>query len=244
MSRTSAARSIGGNSISTVRAGGNGSPPAQVPRLSLSLSLSARGRTVPAQRPSRRDEVLAIAAGVFAEHGFGGVTVDDIGAACGMSGPALYHHFASKEAILGEMLVSISEHLLEQAETVAAGVSATRDTLLELIAVHTRFAVEQSDLITVHFRDLVHAPEADQRRVRRLQRRYVDHWVDVLTTGSPALDARTARAGIHATLGLINSTPFSQRLARDEMAALLRAMALGSLDAMVLAAGGHCDKMR
>jgi AcrR family transcriptional regulator len=200
------------------------------------MSRSARGRAAVVAPPSRRDEVVAIAAGVFAERGFAGVTVDDIGAACGMSGPALYHHFASKEAILGEMLVAISEHLSEQAEAVVATSSDPRQTLLALIAVHTEFAVTQSDLITVHFRDLVHASDADQRRVRRLQRRYVEHWVDSLTAGSPDLDPKTARAGVHAMLGLINSTPFSQRLARDEMIAMLRLMALGALDAMVLGA--------
>jgi AcrR family transcriptional regulator len=204
-----------------------------------SLLLSARARSAVPPRPSRRDELLAIAASAFAERGFGGVTVDDIGAACGMSGPALYHHFASKEAMLGEMLVAISEHLLDHAERVASVSLDPRQTLYALIAVHTEFAVTQSELITVHFRDLVHAPDADQRRVRRLQRRYVEHWVEALTAATPDLDPKIASSGVHAALGLLNSTPFSQRLARDEMMVMLRVMALGALDAMVLNATGH-----
>ena len=61
----------------------------------------------------RRQELLSIAAELFAARGFANVTVDDLGDAAGVSGPALYHHFSGKEALLGEMLVDISEYLLE-----------------------------------------------------------------------------------------------------------------------------------
>ena len=52
--------------------------------------------TTSRRRPSRRVELLAVAAQLFAERGFANVTVDDIGAAAGVSGPALYHHFDGK----------------------------------------------------------------------------------------------------------------------------------------------------
>src|SRR5919202_843235 len=41
------------------------------------------------------------------------VGVDDVGAAVGVTGPAIYRHFASKYAMLAEMLLRISERLLE-----------------------------------------------------------------------------------------------------------------------------------
>ena len=61
---------------------------------------------------SRREQILATAAELFASRGYHGVSVADLGAACGISGPALYKHFPSKQAMLAEMLVSISEELL------------------------------------------------------------------------------------------------------------------------------------
>ena len=64
-------------------------------------------------RPTdRRSQILDTAAELFAARGFHGVSVADLGAACGISGPALYKHFDSKQAMLAEMLVSISEELL------------------------------------------------------------------------------------------------------------------------------------
>lgn len=182
------------------------------------------------RRITRRDELVGIAAELFAERGFAGVTVDDLGAAAGISGPALYHHFDSKEALLGEMLVGISESLLQQAEAMSAAVEA--DALLTaLVAMHVEFAVDNRALITVHFRDLVHARESDQRAVRVLQRAYIDVWVGSLLHRR-AMEARTARAAVHATLGLINSTPFSSRLGREQMVVLLRKMASSALDAV------------
>ena len=57
---------------------------------------------------TRREEILDAAAGLFADRGYHGVSIDDIGAAVGMSGPGIYRHFASKEDILAQMLLRIS----------------------------------------------------------------------------------------------------------------------------------------
>ena len=180
-------------------------------------------------RLSRRDELLSVAADLFAERGFAKVTVDDIGNAVGLSGPALYHHFDGKESLLGEMLVRISEWLLAQATAIADSVSLP-DALDPIIAMHVDFAVDNRSLITVHFRDLVQARKADQRRVKDLQGAYVDIWVDIVAAQrDTTLDTREVRAAVHAVLGLINSTPFSSRLRRDAQVSLLRTMAAGSI---------------
>ena len=180
---------------------------------------------------ARRAELLAIAADLFAARGFANVTVDDIGAAAGVSGPALYHHFSGKEALLGEMLVDISEYLLAGGRRIVDDIApGTDDPVLDrLVRFHAEFAVERRSLITVHFRDLVHATDADQARVRGLQSRYVALWSDALRAETPGLDRRTAHAAVHAAFGLINSTPFSGRLPRPAMLDLLTAMATHAL---------------
>lgn len=175
---------------------------------------------------TRRRQLLAIAADLFAEQGYARVTVDEIGRAAGVSGPALYHHFDSKEALLGEMLIGISEYLLEGGRQV---VERGGDVVDDLIAFHAEFAVDQRSLITVHFRDLLHARPDDAARVRAVQHEYVDLWTAALRTRAPGLDADATLAAVHATFGLINSTPHSSRLPRDDMLALLRGMASAAL---------------
>ena len=180
-------------------------------------------------RLSRRDELLSVAADLFAERGFAKVTVDDIGNAVGVSGPALYHHFDGKESLLGEMLVRISDVLLTKAIAIVENVSLQKG-LDPIIAMHVDFAVDNRALITVHFRDLVQARKSDQRRVKDLQSAYVDIWVDIVAAQhTTVLDIKEVRAAVHAVLGLINSTPFSGHLRRDAQVSLLRTMASGAI---------------
>jgi AcrR family transcriptional regulator len=180
---------------------------------------------------TRRDQILAAAAELFARHGFHGVGIDEIGAAVGVSGPALYRHFRSKDAMLGEMLTSISEELL-------AGGQERRDAnepaavLAELVRFQVDFALDNPALITVQERNLGNLTEPDRRRVRALQRRYVEVWVQAIRDRDPAADEPTARAAAHAVFGLINSTPHSRHLGRAGMAAMLCEMALGALGSM------------
>jgi len=183
------------------------------------------------RRVRRRHELLAIASELFATDGYAGVTMDDIGEAAGVSGPALYHHFESKEAMLGEMLVGISEHLLSVGKDITARTDRAH-CLDALVEMHIDFAVDRRALITVHFRDLVQASDQDQRRVHDLQRAYVDLWVDALLHLRPALGPRVGRAAVHATFGLINSTPISGRLRRDDMVRVLRCMAAGAMSGL------------
>ena len=107
---------------------------------------------------SRREQLLSTAADLFAERGFHGTSVADLGAACGMSGPALYKHFPSKDALLAAMLVSISEELLAVgAERSAAATDAT-EALHALVDWHISFALANKSLIVVQDRDWAALP--------------------------------------------------------------------------------------
>lgn len=181
---------------------------------------------------TRRQQIVEVAAGLFAERGFNGVSIYDIGSAVGISGPALYKHFASKDALLAEMLIGISERLLgeglKRAEASAAG--GAESVLRALVAWHVEFALDYPALITVQFRDLESLNERDRHTVRQLQRNYVELWVQAI---SPVVgtDEAHARSAAHAVFGLINSTPHSARLNRDDMADQLCRMALAALHA-------------
>jgi AcrR family transcriptional regulator len=178
---------------------------------------------------SRREQILAAASELFARHGFHGVGIDEIGAAVGVSGPALYRHFRSKDAMLGEMLTSISEVLLTGGLERRDRTEDPAKLLGELVAFHVDFALDNPALITVQERNLGNLTEPDRRRVRALQRRYVEVWVQAIRDTMPDLGEPAARAAAHAVFGLINSTPHSRHLGRDGMATMLRDMALGAL---------------
>jgi AcrR family transcriptional regulator len=178
---------------------------------------------------SRREQILSTAAELFAERGFHGVSVADLGAACGISGPALYRHFPSKDAMLAEMLVSISEELLAVGRERVREAEDPREALHALVGWHTDFALSNKPLIVVQDRDWASLPDQARERVRDLQRRYVELWVDQIRAVHRDVRPDRARAMAHAAFGLLNSTPHSALLSEAEMREVLEEMALGAL---------------
>ncbi|MEU5260218.1 TetR/AcrR family transcriptional regulator [Amycolatopsis sp. NPDC021455] len=183
------------------------------------------------EKANRREQILSAAAELFAHHGFHGVGIDDIGAAVGISGPALYRHFRSKDAILGEMLNSISRYLLDGGTRWAARPGDADNRLAGLVAFHVGFALSHPALITVQERNLANLTDADRKQVRALQRQYVEVWVRVIREAVPGLGELEARSAAHAVFGLINSTPYNRHLGDGELAELLSRLALGALRA-------------
>jgi AcrR family transcriptional regulator len=179
---------------------------------------------------SRREQILATAADLFAERGFHGVSVAELGAACGISGPALYRHFSSKDSMLAEMLVSISEELLAVGRERVREAEEPREALHALVNWHIDFALSNKALIIVQDRDWASLPGEARERVRDLQRSYVELWVDQLRQVHRGLRADRARAMAHAVFGLLNSTPHSALLSEAKMRSLLEQMALAALD--------------
>lgn len=185
-------------------------------------------------KEERRVALLSAAAGLFAENGFARVSLEDLGAAAGVSGPAVYRHFPGKQAVLGELLLSVSRELQDGGLKVVAEAGNAFEALEGLVAFHVDFALRNPDVIRVQDRDFGSLSEADQAEVRALQRGYVETWVDVLKEVHPGSDPSELRVRAHAAFGLINSTPHSVRQHGKKIAAksarpVLERMALAAL---------------
>lgn len=185
-------------------------------------------------KADRQAAILHEAARLFAERGFSGVSLEDLGAAVGVSGPALYRHFANKQALLGAILVGVSERLLAGGRRVVAGAEAPIRQLEALVAFHVDFALSDADVIRVQDRDLASLADEDRQSVRRLQREYVEVWVEILAAIHPGRAGDELRVRAHACFGLINSTPHSVRGLRDrpsddQVRRILESMALAAL---------------
>lgn len=182
------------------------------------------------QKSDRRSALLAAAEQLIADRGYLAVRLEDIGAAAGVSGPAIYRHFSGKEGLLVELLVEVSTRLLCGGEAVVAGAPDASAALQSLIDFHLDFALDEPDLIRIQDRDLANLPDPARRQVRQAQRRYVETWVRVLQEVHHGLDGDRARVMAHAAFGLLNSTQHSVRTAgRGRSRAVLRAMTLAAL---------------
>lgn len=157
--------------------------------------------------------------------------MDDIGSAAGVTGPALYHHFAGKEAMLIAALIPVSEGLLNGGrERVARHPDDANAALTDLIDFHVDFALANPAVIALHLHELDRLPEEPRRQIRKLQRLYVEEWVGVLGVLRPELEAGEARVLAHSAFGLMNSTPFlGGEVDRRRRAQLLRDATVSAL---------------
>ena len=91
---------------------------------------------------SRRDELLAIAAQLFAGKGFKSTTVRDIADAAGILSGSLYHHFDSKESMVDEILSTFQEALFAEYDEILASDDDARTKLERAVRVSFE-AIEQ-----------------------------------------------------------------------------------------------------
>jgi TetR/AcrR family transcriptional regulator, cholesterol catabolism regulator len=102
---------------------------------------------------SRRDELLRIAADLFATKGFRNTTVRDIADAAGILSGSLYHHFTSKEQMVDEILRTFQDELFGQYDAILASDADARAKLEQAIRVsfdaldhrHSEVAIFQND---------------------------------------------------------------------------------------------------
>ncbi|MDR6868240.1 AcrR family transcriptional regulator [Microbacterium resistens] len=181
----------------------------------------------------RHDALVRAATHLFARRGYASASLEEIGAAVGVSGPAVYRHFAGKQALLGAVLVGVSQGLVDGGRHVCTDIAEAPARMDALIRFHVDFALRDPDVIRVQDRDAAHLGDEDRQRVRDLQRAYIELWMDTL---GAVVDEGPAqlRLRVQACFGLINSTPHSTRSTDRSTAAtrtLLASMARAALTA-------------
>lgn len=175
-----------------------------------------------ARDPDRREKILLAAGEQFARRGYHAVSLADIGAAAGIVGSGVYRHFTSKSSILVALLEQVMDRLLAEAEQVLATEPDGARQLAALVRGQVAFAVDDRYLVRLYQREVHALPEADRRRLRRLQRHYVEEWVHLLAELRPGLGDGQARALVHAAIGAIQSVAsYDSGLPRQQQVDLL-----------------------
>lgn len=100
-------------------------------------------RATTLHRTPRKEEILDVAAGLFAEHGFDGVSLVEIADAVGLSKATLYHYFSHKEEILGTIVVTTIRDLNAFIDQAIARVTEPAARL-------TAFLEAQADFFELH----------------------------------------------------------------------------------------------
>ena len=189
------------------------------------MSTAAEGSRTPRQK-----ELIAIATRLFARHGYHAVGINEISGELGLTGPAFYRHYPSKEALLIACLDDAITGHLEAVVDVVRSISDPLDALEAIIANHVDFVFDQTENIQTWRTEFRSLPEADRHRLRYLQRLYTEEWVRIVRQLRTDLDIEQVRTMCQGAIALIQSaTEFQNRLPRDIVGPTLGRMALHAL---------------
>jgi AcrR family transcriptional regulator len=181
-------------------------------------------------RTPRQRELIQVAARLFAQRGYHAVGINDISGELGLTGPAFYRHYPSKEALLIAVLDdAISAHLEEVGDLVRS-IADPHERLKAIVAHHIDFVFDQTENIMTWRTEFRILPEKDRHRLRYLQRLYTEEWVRTVRQLRPELGIDPVRTMCHATIALLQSpTEFAEKLPREGLQPILHAMAMQAL---------------
>ncbi|MTJ63298.1 TetR/AcrR family transcriptional regulator [Nocardia seriolae] len=149
---------------------------------------------------------------LFAEKGFHGTGVAEIGDRADVQRGALYYHIGSKEELLWQILGDYTRLMLSEAEQIADGTDYPVTKLRKLIHSHVRLIIENRRAVAIQLRDVTALSGERARELQELRDRIQALWQRVLDAGKTSGVLRTADHVVtNSVLGMLNSVTFWYR---------------------------------
>jgi AcrR family transcriptional regulator len=133
---------------------------------------------------TRREQLLQIAAELFASKGFRNTTVRDIADAAGILSGSLYHHFDSKESMVDEILQTFQAELFASYDEVLASADDPRTKIERAVRLSFAAIDQHRHEVAIFQNDADHLgnfPRFAYLAERNAQSRNV--WMTLLTEG-------------------------------------------------------------
>ncbi|MPZ85919.1 MAG: TetR family transcriptional regulator [Actinophytocola sp.] len=160
----------------------------------------------PARRPRNRKAQLAeSAAELFRKHGYHQVSVNDIAAAAGVTGPAVYRHFRGKQDILAHVLLSGMDTFGLVTEEALATQGTADEQLAELLRAMAALAVERREVTALWRWEGRHLDRADQTKIRHRGGELMAQWGIALRDARLGLPKAEAELLCWAALSVFGS---------------------------------------
>lgn len=173
-----------------------------------------------------REQLLAAAALLFRRRGFDAVGIDDIGAAVGTSGPAVYRHFAGKHALLVEVIGSYLAALDAERHLRLARDDSREPILDAAIAVGQRLP---DPLVTFH-RETRELGTAARAELDTLGRSLATGWSALLAEHGVIPESTDAELRLSAVSGILLHLSLSRTGTKVQRADLTERLAGLTLD--------------
>jgi AcrR family transcriptional regulator len=175
-----------------------------------------------------REAIMSAAVELFRERGFRETSLSDIGAAAGVSGPAIYRYFDSKGELLSALIEEAAVLWRGTVDAVLAENTPPMVTLERLIDAAIALQLKNGNLRDVFVQSYRSLDEDARRRVARIERVRTAEWAHVLLEVRPGLSDEEARAAVHMVDGMLRSVT-TLSMDRDTLARVAKDMVFGGL---------------
>ncbi|MFR9801910.1 TetR/AcrR family transcriptional regulator [Pseudonocardia sp. RS010] len=170
-------------------------------RVGLPTATAIQARATVSHRPREgtRDRIIDAAAVIFMRDGYASARLADVAALAGIQVGSLYHHFASREALVSELLEESAEriHAFVFAEVAALPPGADAATQLATMITAQVVSLLTGPHTSVYMRISRQAPASLRARSEAAQRRYLADWAKVVQRGA---DEGTLRADLEGEI--------------------------------------------
>jgi AcrR family transcriptional regulator len=157
---------------------------------------------------SKRERLLAEAGRLFGERGYLATSLADVGRAAGVTGPGIYSHFESKEALVAAALERAYHSAWIDLRAVLDEAATPGEALEALVASYAGFAHRQPYLVASLVSDVGAGGDWPRR-----QREYAAEWDALLLAARPELDPAAAHVRVRAALAVVGNLARMRRQA-------------------------------
>jgi len=150
---------------------------------SAPTSTSSASTAAPAESSARR-QILDAAAYLLKNRGYEAATTRAIATAVGIKGGSIYHHFPSKDAIVGEVVnegVRVVYDAVEKALNALPARATPRRRLEAAIKAHLLASLEYSNYTSASIRAFAFLPNSVRQGCRIERRRYEALWAQLVS---------------------------------------------------------------
>jgi AcrR family transcriptional regulator len=154
----------------------------------------------------RRSAIFDAALRLFREQGFHATSIDQIGAASGVTGPAIYRHFDSKAEVLAEAIGEGARRIADATrDALHSSEHAPVRAVERLVRAYVEVALDNADIYAAYVLEARHLNDELRKPLRRNELRHQDGWIRLVQAARPDMDPEQVRTVVKMAISSVTS---------------------------------------
>ncbi|MEV0707410.1 TetR/AcrR family transcriptional regulator [Nocardia aurea] len=147
---------------------------------------------------SKREQLLTEAIRIFGRQGYHEASIEEIGAAVGINASSVYRYFTSKSDLLAAAFYRTGDRVAMAITEALAEATSRPGAACGIAERYAKLTFATPEIMPVYYAEFSNLPQAEQHKLRAIQRQNVLEWANLLD-GDPI----EARFRVHAAIGQV-----------------------------------------